>query len=76
MSDRIAVDPGDFAVINVGDLEHCVHAGVSRFSFTPGDLTHEPLVGGLLSCLLLILDNHDVSRPNRQEGRRCGVGEW
>ena len=60
----ISINPGDLSVINVGDLEHGVHPWVSRSAFTPDDLTHEPFIGGLLSNLLLSLDNHEVAWTN------------
>jgi hypothetical protein len=64
MSDCIAVYPSDFCVVNVRDLEHGVHHWVSRSTFTPDDLAHEPLVVGLLSHLLLSLNNHDLAWTN------------
>lgn len=76
LCDFISNDPVDLSVIDIGDLEHRVHSWVSLCAFTPNDLPHEPFVVGLLSYLLLSLDNYDVSRPNRQDGRRWSVGQW
>ena len=39
----IRVDPEDAAVINVGDLEHRVHSGVSSSPFAENDLSHPPI---------------------------------
>ena len=64
VSDCITVYPGDLPAINVGYLKHGVHPWVSRSAFTPDDLSHEPLIGALLSSLLLSLDNHEVSWTN------------
>ncbi len=43
MSNCIAFYPGDFSVVNVGDLEYGVHPWVSRSAFKPDDLPHEPV---------------------------------
>ena len=64
MTYGIAVDPSDLPAINVGDLEHGVNPWISCSAFTPDDLTHEPFIGGLLSYLLLGLDNHEVAWTN------------
>ena len=64
VSDCISVDPSDFAVINVGYLEHRVHPWVSRSAFKPDDLPHESVAVALLSHLLLSLNNHDLAWTN------------
>ena len=63
----IRVDPEDAAVINVGDLEHCVHFGVSSAPFAENDLSHPPIGIGFQGDPLLCLDDHVVTSSDIQE---------
>jgi len=69
MRDLITIDPMDNTIIDVGDLEHCVHHRVPSSPFTEHHLSHPPIAINLSRNQLLRLHNHKVARTNAQE---CG----
>jgi hypothetical protein len=49
LSDLISIDPVDSPVIDIGELEHRVHPGVSGSSLTEDNLSHPPVVYFLIA---------------------------
>ena len=61
----------DPAVIDIGDLEHLVHPGVSGSPFTEDHLPHPPVIHFLLGHLLWDLHDHEIPRFNPVECWYC-----
>ena len=76
LGDLIPIDPMDTSVIDIGDLEHRVHPGVSGSPFTEDHLPEPPVIHFLLGHLLWDLHDHEIPRFNPEEWGGFPVGDW
>ena len=73
---EVGIDPANGAVIDIGDLEQRIHIGLSGSSLAEDHHAHLPIAFVRLSGHVVVLDDHELTRPHAQEDGVWGISVW